>query len=90
MPHVGLSDKEVEEKYPSPQLADDLELEGLTRLEDDKLYNVGMQVVQQILHETAVAGRTRRAGPTLPEEATTQAPAATSAAAARRRRQTRR
>ena len=80
MPHVGLSDKEVEERYPSLQVADDVELEDLTRLEDDRLYNVGMQVVQQILHEIAVAGRTKRAGPTIPEEATTQAPAATPAA----------
>ena len=61
-------------------MADDLEFEDLTRLEDDRLYNVGMQVVQQILHEMAVAGRTRRAGPTIPEEASAQTPAATPAA----------
>ena len=41
---------------------------------------MGMQVVQQILHEMAVAGRTRRAGPTIPEEASAQTPAATPAA----------
>ena len=64
MPHVGLSDKEVEELYPSFKVAEDLELEDMTRLEDDRLYNVGMQVVQQILYEMAVAGRTRKAGPT--------------------------
>ena len=79
MPHIGLSDKEVEELYPSLEVAEDLELEDITRLEDDKLYNVGMQVVQQILHEMAVAGRTRKAGPTIPEEALGQTPAATPA-----------
>ena len=66
-------------------MADDLEFEDLTRLEDDRLYNVGMQVVQQILHEMAVAGRTRRAGPTIPEEASAQTPAAPHGAARRRR-----
>ena len=45
-------------------MVDDLELEDLIRLEDDKLYNVGMQVVQQILYEMAVIGRSKRAGPT--------------------------
>ena len=79
MPHIGLSDKEVEELYPSLEVAEDLELEDITRLEDDKLYNVGMQVVQQILHEMAVAGRTRKAGPTIPEEALGQTSAATPA-----------
>ena len=79
MPHVGLSDKEVEELYPSLEVAEDLELEDMTRLEDDRLYNVGMQVVQQILYEMAVAGRTRKAGPTPPEEALGQTPAATPA-----------
>ena len=39
---------------------DDLPLQDLTRLEDDKFYSAGMQVVQQILREMAVIGRTRK------------------------------
>ena len=74
MPHVGFNPVEIEDRYPSLKVADDLELDDLTRLEDDSLYNAGMRVVQQILHEMAVAGRTRRAGPTIQEETTTQAP----------------
>ena len=59
MPHLGLSNQEVEEKYPSLEAVDDLELNDLARLEDDSLYAAGMRVVQDILHEMAVAGRTR-------------------------------
>ena len=80
MPHIGLIAKEVEEKYTSFEVADNLELEDFIRLDDDKLYNMGMQVVRQILHEMAVAGGTRRAGPAIPEEASGQTPAATPAA----------
>ena len=59
MRHLGLSNQEVEEKYPSLEAVDDLELNDLARLEDDSLYAAGMRVVQDILHEMAVAGRTR-------------------------------
>ena len=80
MPHVGLSAKEVEEKYPICELANDLDIEDLIRLKDNKFCNMGMQVLQQILHHMAIAGRTRRAGPAIPEEASAQTPAATLAA----------
>ena len=80
MPHVGLSAKEVEEKYPICELANDLDIEDLIRLKDNKFCNMGMQVLQQILHHMAIAGRTRSAGPAIPEEASAQTPAATLAA----------
>ena len=73
MPHVGLSSDEVEEQYPSLQVADDLELEDLSRLEGDRLYDVRMSVIRHILHEMAVEGRTRRAGSAIQEEPLAQA-----------------
>ena len=62
MPHNTYSKKELDVEYPSLEAVDDLPLEDLTRLEDDQLYSAGMQVVQQILHEMSVVGRTRRSG----------------------------
>ena len=62
MPHKTYSKKELDVEYPSLEAVDDLPLEDLTRLEDDHLYSAGMQVVQQILHEMSVVGRTRRSG----------------------------
>ena len=62
MPHNTYSKKELDVEYPCLEAVDDLPLEDLTRLEDDQLYSAGMQVVQQILHEMSVVGRTRRSG----------------------------
>ena len=61
MPHLEYSAEELERHYPSLEPPDDLELDDLSRLEDDLLYNAGMPVVQQILDEMAVNGRTRKA-----------------------------
>ena len=61
MPHLEYSAEDLERHYPSLEPPDDLELDDLSRLEDDLLYNAGMPVVQQILDEMAVSGRTRKA-----------------------------
>ena len=61
--HTKISSKEeLDKEYQSLQAVDDLPLDDLTRLEDDQLYSAGMKVVQEILHEMSVVGRTRRAG----------------------------
>ena len=60
MPHNLFSKEELDREYPSLEVVDDLPLQDLTRLEDDKLYSAGMKVVQQILREMAVIGRTRK------------------------------
>ena len=62
MPHNIFSKEELDKEYQSLQAVDDLPLDDLTRLEDDQLYSAGMKVVQEILHEMSVVGRTRRAG----------------------------
>ena len=62
MPHNVLSRADLDREYPSLEAVNDLELDDLTRLEDDQLYAAGMRVVQTILHEMSVVGRTRRAG----------------------------
>ena len=67
MPHNELDNKELDLAYPSLEAVEELELDDLTRLEDDLLYGVGMKIVQAILDEMSVNGRTRRA---TPEEAT--------------------
>ena len=68
MPHTELSSDELEAQYPSLEAPEELELEDLGKLEKDTLYAAGMQVVQQILDEMAVAGRTRRAQPEPPPQ----------------------
>ena len=68
MPHNELDNKELDLAYPSLEAVEELKLDDLTRLEDDLLYGVGMKIVQAILDEMSVNGRTRRA---TPEEATT-------------------
>ena len=60
MPHNLFAKEELDREYPSLEVVDDLPLQDLTRLEDDKLYSAGMKVVQQILREMAVIGRTRK------------------------------
>ena len=62
MPHNVLSRADLDREYPSLEAVNDLELDDLTRLEDDQLYAAGMRVVQTILHEMSVVGRIRRAG----------------------------
>ena len=62
MPHLEYSKEELDVHYPSLEAPDDLELNDLSRLEDDLLYNAGMPVVQQILNEMAAYGRKRKAG----------------------------
>ena len=58
MPHNELNPAMLEAQYPSLEVCPDLDLQDLTRLEDDKLYAAGMQVVQRILREMSVSGRT--------------------------------
>ena len=62
MPHNVLSRADLDREYPSLEAVNDLELDDLTRLEDDQLYAAGMRVVQTMLHEMSVVGRSRRAG----------------------------
>ena len=62
MPHNDFNSEELERWYPSLQAPEELDLEDLSRLENDGLYNAGMEVVQEILREMAAAGRTRRSG----------------------------
>ena len=61
MPHVCLGSEELDLLYPSLEAVDELELNDLTRLEDEMLYGAGMQIVQTILDEMATSGRTRKA-----------------------------
>ena len=56
VPHLGLSDQKVEEKYVSVEAVDDMELNELTMLEDENLYAAVMRVIQHVLHEMALAG----------------------------------
>ena len=63
MPHTELGREELELAYPSLEAVEELELNDLTRVEDDLLYGAGMKVVQAILDEMFVSGRTRRATP---------------------------
>ena len=73
MPHNELSPAALEAQYPSLEVCPDLDLQDLTRLEDDKLYAAGMHVVQRILHEMSVSGRTSgRPPPTTTTPATQQ------------------
>ena len=58
MPHTELSPAALEAQYSSLEVCPDLEYQDLIRLEDDQLYAAGMQVVQKILHEMSVSGRT--------------------------------
>ena len=51
MPHIECSPQQLDKMYPSFEAVDDLDLPDLSRLEDDKLYAAGMNVVQQILRE---------------------------------------
>ena len=60
MPHNTFSKEELDREYPSSEAVDALPLDDVTRLDDDQLYSAGMKVVQQILREMAVIGRTRK------------------------------
>ena len=62
MPHNTFSKEELDIEYQSLEAVDDLALDDLTRLEDDQMYSAGMKVVQEILDEMFVVGRTRRVG----------------------------
>ena len=53
MPLLEYSKEDLDVHYPSLEAPDDLELNDLSRLEDDLLYNAGMPVVQKILDEMA-------------------------------------
>ena len=61
MPHNLWDREELDTRYPSLKAIADLELEDLSRLEDERLYAAGMNVVQQILEEMTSHGRRRRA-----------------------------
>ncbi len=62
MPHTELNANDLDREYPSLQAPNELEMDDLSKLEDEHLYNAGMRVVQDILNEMEVAGRTRKAG----------------------------
>ena len=64
MPHIELDHDSLDKAYPSLQAPDELELDDLVPLERDGLYNAGMAVVQEILNEMAISGRTRHASET--------------------------
>ena len=66
MPHNLMDADELERQYPSLEAVEDLDLQDLSRLEDDQLYSAGMNVVQKILHEMSQVGRTRRQGTDTP------------------------
>ena len=66
MPHTELSPAALEAQYPSLEVCPDLDLQDLTRLEDDKLYAAGMQIIQGILHEMSVSVRTTGPPPPRP------------------------
>ena len=59
MPHTALSKEALDKCYPSLQAVGEVSMEDLTRLEDDTMYAQGMTVVQKILREMSVHGRTR-------------------------------
>ena len=48
MPHIDLGSKELDIRYPSFEAVEVLELEDLTRLEDEALYSAGMKIVQNL------------------------------------------
>ena len=60
----------MDREYRSLEAVDDGLLDDMTRLEDNQLYAAGMKVVQDILHEMSVVGRTRRTGTELSIDAT--------------------
>ena len=62
MPHVDFNAADLDLQYPSLHAPEELELDDLTKLEDEQLYHAGMKVVQKVLNEMATAGRTRKAG----------------------------
>ena len=59
MPHLGASADTIEQTYPELRAPDELGMEDLTQLEDDLLYNQGMERVQQIIDSMAKHGRIR-------------------------------
>ena len=61
MPHTLWAQEELDIRYPSLKAVTDLELDDLSRLEDECLYTAGMSVVQGILEEMTTQGRRRRA-----------------------------
>ncbi len=63
MPHKEFAGDELNRRFPSLEPQETEGLEDLVRLEDDALYGKGMEVVQEILHEMATYGRTRRRRP---------------------------
>jgi hypothetical protein len=68
MPHVEMSEEQLELEFPSLEAVDDLDLPDLSRLEDEQLYAAGMRVVQEILQEMSEVGRTRKQGGTTDSE----------------------
>ena len=70
MPHNLWAQEELDARYPSLRAVADLELDDLSRLEDERLYAAGMSVVQQVLEEMTTHGRRRRApADAMPREA---------------------
>ena len=59
MPHNHLDVDELEDRYPSLEVVDDVDIPDMTRLEDDSLYAAGMKVVQDILREMSEVVRIR-------------------------------
>ena len=64
MPHHSPSGWELDRYYSSPKVVDDVEFDDVTRLEDNRLCAAGMTIVQEIIRDMAVQGRTR----TIPDE----------------------
>ena len=49
MPHVDFNAADLDLQYPSLHAPEELELDDLTKLEDEQLYHAGMKVVQKVL-----------------------------------------
>ena len=63
MPHNCIPAADLDRRFPNLEPVPEVPLDDLTRLEDDALYAAGMEIVQNILEEMAVVGRTKRQCP---------------------------
>ena len=63
VPHVGFARSEIDRQWPSLEAVEDTNFKDLFRLEDEQLYGAVMTIVQGILNEMALHGRTRKPTP---------------------------
>ena len=60
MPHVALTQAELERLHPSPVLPDDEQLDDLANDANDAVYQKGLQLADEVRDETSLQGRMRR------------------------------